>query len=65
MRTVLQGLHMRVIETSAEIKIAAADIDAEGQLVDARGLLAGHLNVLKQMNAELVTALGPTSGETT
>lgn len=64
MRTVLQGLHMRVVETSAEIKISATDIDADGQLVDAKGLLAGHLNVLKEMDAELAAALSPPSGGT-
>jgi NAD(P)H-dependent FMN reductase len=65
MRTVLQGLHMRVIQTSAEIKISAADTDDDGQLIDAKGLLAGHLNVLREMDAELAAALGPASGRTT
>lgn len=56
MRTVLQGLHMPVVETSAEIKISAADVDAEGQLVDAKELLAGYLGTFRDMDTELTAA---------
>lgn len=62
MRTVLQGLHMRVIGTSAEIKVSAADVDAEGQLIDAKGLLAGYLDTLKGIDAELTAALAAAPG---
>ena len=58
-RTVLQGLHMRIIKTTAEIRISADDVDAEGQLTDAKELLAGYVNTLKKIDTELAHALAP------
>ena len=58
MRTVLQGLHMHTAETSVEIKISAADVDGQGQLTDVKELLAGYVDALKRIDAELAAALG-------
>jgi NAD(P)H-dependent FMN reductase len=62
LRTVLAGLHMRAVETSAEIKISPADIDAEGRLIDPRELLSGYVSVLRGIDAELAAALRPAPG---
>jgi NAD(P)H-dependent FMN reductase len=62
MRTVLQGLHMRTVGASAEIKVSAADVDAEGRLVDAQELLAGYVTALEDIDAELAASLGQAPG---
>jgi NAD(P)H-dependent FMN reductase len=62
MRTVLQGLHMHTVEISVEIKVSTADVDSEGQLIDAKELLAGYANVLEGIDAELAASLGQAPG---
>ena len=53
LRTVLTGLHMDVIADNVQIKIPANDVDAAGQLVNARQTLADYLVEFKAMDSQL------------
>ncbi|WP_037809979.1 MULTISPECIES: NADPH-dependent FMN reductase [Amycolatopsis] len=55
--TVLQGLHMRVLDTHVEAVITDADVDDNGQLRDIEGTLRPNRALLRKIDEEMTEAL--------
>lgn len=57
LRTVLTGLHMRVLENRIEVTVVREDVDDDWQLIDAATTLAPCSSQLRTVDDELTSAL--------